>query len=223
MSRPVLLINFKNYREILGDGAIRLARAAEGVSRNLDVEIILAPPVPELSKVSGAVSVQVFSQSVGDEQEGKSTGAIIPEALKASGCSGSIVNHSESRVPIEALRRVIPRMKGLGLASCVCGEDTDEVVKMADFAPEYLAVEPPELIGSGIAVSQTRPELLRQTVTAARGAGYGGRLLCGAGIVTGNDARAAIRLGMDGILVASSVVRSKEWETKVRELAAALL
>ena len=94
---------------------------------------------------------------------------------------------------------------------------------MSAFAPEYLAVEPPELIGSGIAVSQARPELLRDTVASARGAGYSGRLLCGAGIVSGEDVRTAVRLGMDGILVASSVVKSKDWRAKVRELAAALL
>ena len=223
MNRPVFIINFKNYSEILGEGAVRLAKTAEVVSETIEVEFILAPPVPRLNSVASVVRLPVFSQSVGNQQEGKSTGAIIPEALKASGCTGSIINHSESRVPLETIRDVIPRMKGLGLSSCVCGEDAKEIVTMAGFAPEYLAVEPPELIGSGIAVSRARPELIRESVSFAKGAGYAGRLLCGAGIVTGEDARAAVKLGMDGILVASSVVRSKDWESKIRELAGALL
>ncbi|MDA4114829.1 MAG: triose-phosphate isomerase [Thaumarchaeota archaeon] len=223
MSRPVFIINFKNYSEILGEGALRLAETAEAVSETVGVEFILAPPVPRLSTVASAVRIPVFSQSVGNQQEGKSTGAIIPEALKASGCAGSIINHSESRVPLGTIRDVIPRMKGLGLASCVCGEDASEIVTMAGFAPEYLAVEPPELIGSGIAVSKARPELIRESVSSVRAAGYAGRLLCGAGIVTGEDARAAVRLGMDGILVASSVVKSKDWESKIKDLASALL
>jgi triosephosphate isomerase (TIM) len=223
LSRPVFIINFKNYSEILGEGAVLLAKTAEAVSETIDVELILSPPVPRLSSVASAVRLPVFSQSVGNQQEGKSTGAIIPEALKASGCVGSLINHSESRVPLGTIGEVIPRMKGLGLSSCVCGEDTREIVTLAGFAPEYLAVEPPELIGSGIAVSKARPELIRESVSSAKGAGYAGRLLCGAGIVTGEDARAAVKLGMDGILVASSVVKSKDWESKIRELAGALL
>jgi triosephosphate isomerase len=223
LSRPVFIINFKNYSEALGSGAVRLAETAEKVSRDVGVTLIVAPPMTEVGSVAAVVEIPVFSQNVGNQQEGKSTGAIIPEALKASGCTGSIINHSESRVPPETVRGVIPRMKRLGLSSCVCGEDAGEIARMAALSPEFLAVEPPELIGSGIAVSQARPELILETITSARGAGYQGKLLCGAGIVTGEDVRAAMRLGMDGILVASSVVKSKDWGSKIKELAAALL
>ncbi|MGA2665222.1 MAG: triose-phosphate isomerase [Nitrososphaerales archaeon] len=219
----MLIINFKNYGEVLGDGALRLARAAESATRDLEVELILAPPVPNLSSIAAAVAVPVFSQGVANQSEGRSTGHVIPEAVRAAGCAGSLINHSESRLPLEALRQLLPRMKGLGLRSCVCGEDAGQVAGFAPLGSEYLAVEPPELIGGGIAVSKARPELLGETSAAARGAGYTGRLLCGAGIVSGEDARAAMELGMDGILVASSVVRSADWRSKVRELASALL
>ncbi len=223
MSRPVFLINFKNYGEILGEGAVRLAVTAERVSRDFDVEFIVAPPAPMLSAVAGAVGIPVFSQSVSDGQEGKSTGAIIPEALKGCRCSGSIINHSESRVPPEKVIRLVPRMKELGLATCVCGEDAGEVTRMVKSGAEYLAVEPPELIGTGVAVSTTRPDLLREVVSSVRGAGFAGKLLCGAGIVSGEDAGAAVRLGTDGVLVASSVVKSKDWDSKLRELATGLI
>lgn len=223
MSSPVFVINFKNYGEILGDRAIKLAAAAEGACAGLSIELILAPPVPMLRSVAERVSVPVFSQAVTDQQEGKSTGAIIPESLKAAGCAGSIINHSESRLPRETLAHLIPRMRALGLASCVCGEDATEIASLSSLRPEMLAVEPPELIGGGIAVSQARPDLLLETSKSAREAGFRGRLLCGAGIVSGEDARAASRLGMDGILVASSVVRAADWASKIRELAAALL
>jgi len=83
-------------------------------------------------------------------------------------------------------------------------------------------VEPPELIGSGIAVSKAKPELIERTVSAARKAGYGGRILCGAGIVSGEDVAKAVELGADGVLVASSVVKAADWESKVRELANSL-
>ncbi len=85
-----------------------------------------------------------------------------------------------------------------------------------------MAIEPPELIGSGVAVSRARPELVERTVSVVRGTGFRGRILCGAGIVTGEDVEKAVRLGADGVLAASSVVKARDWESKVRELARSL-
>jgi triosephosphate isomerase len=115
-------------------------------------------------------------------------------------------------------------MRMLGLSTCLCAESREEVSSMAALQPEFLAIEPPELIGTGIAVSRARPEVVSGSVTAADDRGFRGRLLCGAGIVSGEDAAAAMRLGAHGILVASSVVKAKpDWEGKVRELSDALL
>jgi triosephosphate isomerase len=223
MSRPVFIINFKNYAEILGQPALRLAKSAERVSAVLDVEIIVAPPVPSLASIASDVKIPVIGQKVEDASEGKSTGAVIPEALKAWGCAGSMINHSESRTSLDVIAKLLPRMRKAGLTSCVCAESTEELVKIAPLAPEYIAVEPPELIGTGISVSKARPELISDSVEAARSAGYRGMVLCGAGIVSGDDASAAAKLGARGILVASSIVKSADWEAKIRELASALL
>ncbi len=87
---------------------------------------------------------------------------------------------------------------------------------------EYLAVEPPALIGSGIAVSKARPGLVESSVRVAREAGYKGKILCGAGIVDGADVERAVELGVDGVLVASSVVGARDWTAKIRELSLSL-
>ena len=223
MSKPVLLVNFKNYDGVLGEGAVRLALAVQKISKRLEVQFIVAPPGPELSTVAASVELPVFSQTVSDKPSGKSTGAMVPEALKAAGCAGSILNHSESRLSVKTIVAVTPRMRTLGLSACICGENATEVARFSAMKPEFLAVEPPELIGTGVAVSKARPSLLRETAKSVRATGYKGRLLCGAGIVTGDDARASMRFGMDGILVSSSVVLAKSWETKLRELGSALL
>jgi triosephosphate isomerase len=223
-SQPVFIVNFKNYREILGEGGFRLVQAAEKVSDSLGVEIIVAPPVPMLHSVASRARVPVFSQKVDDRDEGKSTGSVIPEALKETGCAGSILNHSESRVPLETVRELVPRMRRLGLSTCLCAESAAEISTMAVLNPDFLAIEPPELIGTGVAVSKARPEVVRGSVLAAKERGFQGRVLCGAGIVSGEDVSAAMRLGARGILVASSVVKAKDdWEGKLRELSSALL
>jgi triosephosphate isomerase len=216
------IVNFKNYPEILGKGSLRLAQAAERSGRSAGIDMVVAPPNPMLHTIASSVKIPVFAQRTDLGEQGKSTGATIAESLKAAGCAGSILNHSESRIPTEELGQIIAKMKSLGLKSCACAETTEETVRIAAMDPEFLAIEPPELIGSGVAVSKARPELIAATAKAVAEAGYRGRLLCGAGIVSGEDVAAAIRLGTQGVLVASSVVKAQSWPTKLEELAAAM-
>jgi triosephosphate isomerase (TIM) len=227
MARRVLIINLKNYAEILGEPALRLVRSAERVQAKLgkeQVEIMIAPPIPSISLlVSSSKDVRILSQKAEDANEGKSTGSIIPEALAAWGCAGSIINHSESRIAIQSAERLIPRMKKLGLISCLCVETVEELIAGLKLEPELIAIEPPELIGTGVSVSKARPELVSGSVGVVRGAGYKGTFLCGAGITNAEDAHAAVRLGAEGVLVASSVVKAPDWEEKMEEIARALL
>jgi len=175
-----------------------------------------------IGAVASAVKNRVFSQKAEVGTVGQSTGALIPESIKAAGAAGSILNHSEARVTPSELNLVLPRLKSIGLEVCLCAQTPREVRKLAALSTEYLAVEPPELIGSGVAVSKARPELIEDSVKVAKSAAYHGRILCGAGIVDGADVRMAVKLGVDGVLVSSSVVRAKNWDGKITELALAL-
>ncbi len=217
-----LIVNFKNYAEILGDGSARLAEAAEETHRKSGVEVIVAPPGPHIALVASKVSIPVYSQSVGDGSGEKTTGAFLPEAVKGAGARGTILNHSESRRPTDELRRLMPRLHRLSLEVCLCAATSEEIADLSPLGSRFLAVEPPDLIGSGIAVSRARPEVVSASVEAAKKAGYKGRVLCGAGIVTGKDVERAVELGAEGVLVSSSVVKAKDWALKLEEFAHSL-
>src|SRR5438552_1610816 len=216
------IVNFKNYPEVMGEGSLRLARAAASLGTALGIEMVVSPPTPVLHTVASTVGIPVFAQKAELGEQGKSTGATIPESIKAAGCTGSILNHSECRIPLDVLSKTVERMRALGLKSCACAETAEEAVEISALDPEFLAIEPPELIGTGRAVSKARPELITETASALAKAGYSGRLLCGAGIVSGDDVAAALRLGTQGILVASSVVKAQDWDAKLRELGTAM-
>ena len=217
-----LVVNFKNYAEVLGEGSVRLADAARRVAERTGVEIIVAPPTPMLALVASSAGIPVYSQGVGSEAGDKTTGAILPEAVKASKARGTILNHSESRRPPGELRRLVPRLAELSLEVCLCARTAAEAARLAPLGTKYLAVEPPELIGSGIAVSKAKPGLISHTVSAVRSTGYRGKLLCGAGIGSGLDVARAVELGAEGVLVSSSVVKARDWESKLDELARSL-
>jgi triosephosphate isomerase len=222
MTPPTFIVNFKNYPEAMGEGSLGLAKAAASLGASMGIDMVVSPPTPMLHTVAASVGIPVFAQRAELGEQGKSTGATIPESIKAAGCAGSLLNHSECRVPLDVLAKTVERMRSLGLKSCACAETAKEAVEISAMGPEFLAIEPPELIGSGRAVSKARPELITETAAALAKARYSGRLLCGAGIVSGDDVSAAIRLGTQGILVASSVVKAQDLHAKLRELGSAM-
>ena len=217
-----MILNLKNYPEVLGEGSLRIAEAAQRASSKTGTEIIVAPPGPMVALVASRVTIPIFSQTVGGEAGDKTTGAFLPEAVKAAGGKGTLLNHSESSRPLDELRRLVPRLRALSLAVCLCAGTASQAVTLARLEPDYIAVEPPGLIGSGIAVSKAKPELVSRTVSKVKETGYRGEILCGAGIVSGEDVKRAVELGADGVLVSSSVVKARDWQSKIEELAHSL-
>jgi triosephosphate isomerase len=159
-----LIVNFKNYPEVLGEGSVRLADAVQRVAEGFRVEAVVAPPIPMLSLVAWRVKVPVFSQTVSAESGDKTTGAILIESVRSAGATGTILNHSEAPRPIAELRKMVPKIDAAGMDVCLCAGTTKEAVKLATLGTKYLAIEPPQLIGTGIAVSKARPSLIRDTV-----------------------------------------------------------
>lgn len=223
MGKGTLVINFKNYPEIFGEASVRLAKAVERVSEKTGVEAVVAPPTPMLALVASEVKVLVYCQAVGMERGEKTTGAVTPEAVKAAGAKGTIINHSESRRTAAQLGSLLPRISALALDACLCARSAAEAGRLARSKSKYIAVEPPELIGTGVAVSRARPDVISDAASAVRRSGYPGKLLCGAGIVTGRDVSRALELGAEGVMVSSSVIKAENWSQKLEELARSLV
>ncbi len=212
----MFIINFKNYEEIGGSDAVRLAKIASKVAKKHKLEIVVCPPQHLLSEVA-KVPVTVFAQHLDVLNLGSTTGFVIPELAKKSGVMGSLINHSEHRIPPKNIEVLITRLRDLKMKSVVCVRDVKEAETYAKLNPDYIAIEPPELIGSGKAVSKEKPEIITRSVSVVKSAKNKTRLLCGAGIVSGNDVSRAIELGAKGILVASGIVKAKDWQIIIEE------
>ena len=219
MKRP-LIINFKNYEEASSAAkTIRLAKAAEQVAKKLKVEVVVAPPQPSLALVAKSVKIPMVSQHADDEKVGSTTGFSVPEILKSYGAAGSLVNHSEHRIEMKAIASLIERLRKLSMTSIVCARTAQEVMEISVFHPDFIAIEPPELIGSGRAVSKVNPSIITDSIKAA---GSRSKVICGAGITDKDDVAMAIKLGSHGILVASGVIKADSWAGKIAELASGM-
>ena len=218
----MFIINCKNYEEIAGEQIIKFVKTAEKISKKYKIKIAIATPQHLIAKVSNS-SITILAQHVDDKKIGSTTGFMIPELLKKSKVKGSIINHSEHRINTSEIKNLILRLKNLKMISVLCVKDVSEAKKYAKLNPDYIAIEPPELIGSGKAVSKEKPELITKASSAVKSAKNNSKLLCGAGIVSGDDVAKAIELGSKGILVASGIVKAKNWEKIMAEFAKAML
>ena len=218
MKQP-LIINFKNYEEVSSDRAIKLAEAAREVAEKLRIEIVVAPPQPVLALIAKKIQIPVICQHVDNEKMGPSTGFIVPEIAMSYGAIGSLINHSEHRIERGSIASLVERMRKLGMASIVCAQEPREVVEISTLQPDFVAIEPPELIGSGRAVSKENPAIITKSIEAA---GSRSKVICGAGITDKDDVAKAMELGSQGILVASGIVKAISWEKKIAELASGM-
>lgn len=218
----MFIINCKNYEEIAGDKIVEFVKIVEKVSKKYKIKIAVAPPQHLIGLVSNS-SIPILAQHVDNSKIGSTTGFIIPELLKKSKVSGSLINHSEHRISEKEITELVLRLRGLKMISVVCVKDVTEAKKYTKLNPDYIAIEPPELIGSGKAVSKERPDLITESVDVVNSANNKTKLLCGAGIVSGYDVTKALELGSKGILVASGIIKAKNWTKTIEEFSKAML
>ena len=204
---PLILVNFKAYIEATGKRGVELARIADKVSRDSGVIIAVAPQFTDLKTVTEAVEIPVFSQHIDPIKPGAFTGHVLAEAVKAAGVSATILNHSERRIRISEIEEVLSLARVSDLATLVCTDTPGVSAAVASLSPDMIAIEPPDLIGTGVAVSKARPELITNAIKRIRSVNSSVDILCGAGVSTAEDVGKALELGTRGVLVSSSVVK----------------
>jgi len=215
---PLILINLKSYSETIGFKAEELTKIAEEVADSTGVCIGIAPQYMDLRQI-GRFRIPVFSQHIDPILPGAHTGHVLAESVSATGAVGAILNHSERRLELSSIEMIVERLRSLGLISVVCASSLKVAMAVASLDPDIVAIEPPELIGSGIAVSKAKPEVVSGSVEAIKRINSRISVLCGAGISSGSDVHAAIQLGTSGVLVASGIAKSTDWKKALLDLA----
>ncbi len=219
IEKPLIIINFKSYEEGFGDAALRLAEISEKVSKETGKCIALAPQYADIKTISQRVKLPIFAQHIDPIEAGAHTGRILPESIKDAGAIGTLINHSERQINISDIEKIILKAQSLKLKTVVCANTAKLSMAVATFNPDMVAIEPPELIGKGKAVSKVNPDIISKTVSFVRRVNPKVAILCGAGISNGDDIRAALQLGAEGVLLASGVVKSKDQKSTLMDLA----
>jgi triosephosphate isomerase len=222
MNRPLIVINCKVYREGIGRRADLIAQSAQDVAEESGVSMAIAPTFTDLHRISHHFDIPVFAQHLDGVSSGAFTGHITAESIRSAGAQGTLLNHSERRITLAAVEAAIRAAKEHHLETIVCTNNDTTTAAAAAMEPGFVAIEPPELIGGNISVSEADPDIIRRSVAAVQRVSPGVKVLAGAGIHSGNCVKTALDLGTDGVLLASSVVKADDPASILRNLISCL-
>ncbi len=213
----IILTNFKAYPTGVFQNAKNLVQMHIDAQKEVEktkenIQFAVAINSLDIQSICDAFAgtIDIYAQHCDNASFGSSTGKILPEMLLQMGVKGVILHHSEHRFSSEnnyaELIETINYAKKTGLTVVCCAETVEEGAFLSEHSnADFIAVEPPELIGGDISVSTARPELISESV-----ADIGkGKVLIGAGIKTGVDVQVVIEKEAVGVLLASGVTKSE--------------
>ena len=164
MDTPIVILNYKTYLESSGLNALELAHDLQSAASESGITMVAAPQAADIYRISEETSIPIFAQHIDAISPGGHTGSNLINTLIEAGISGTLINHSENRMKLADLAEVIRLCEENEIESCVCTNNIETSKAVAALNPVAVAVEPPELIGTGIPVSQAQPEVVEDTV-----------------------------------------------------------
>ncbi|NLB81040.1 MAG: triose-phosphate isomerase [Clostridiaceae bacterium] len=211
---PFFEIGPKAY--LYGEGMLKLAKVIDKTALKYDVDIIVTPQYTDIKLLADNTErIMVFAQHMDYLPIGRGLGSVLPEAVKAAGAVGVMLNHAEKKISMDAIKKTIQRADEVGLATIVCADTVEELSEIAKLSPNLLVAEPTELIGSG----QTSDEnYVKATIETVRAINPDIMVLQGAGISNGRDVYNTIMQGAQATGCTSGIIKAENPEEMVEEM-----
>lgn len=206
---PVFEIGLKGYA--YGAEAVRLARAADRLARQLDVTVIFDPQAVDISAVARETRhLHVFAQHMDPVAVGRGVGGVLAEAIKEAGATGTMLNHSERRMTLADINLAIRRAREVGLATMVCADSPEEAAAIALLGPTIVLAEPPALIATRRSAATEMRGFVERTIELVGQIDPRIIVICGAGIRTAEDVANMIALGVGGTGSSSGILKASD-------------
>lgn len=205
---------------LYGEGMLKLAKVIDKAAVKYDVDIIVTPQYTDIKLLADNTErIMVFAQHMDYLPVGRGLGSVLPEAVKAAGAVGVMLNHAEKKLTLEVIEKTIKRADEIGLATIVCADTVEELSAVAKMSPNLVVAEPTELIGTGQTSSEN---YVKSTIEIVRMINPEIMVLQGAGISNGNDVYNTIMQGAQATGCTSGIIKAKNPEAMVEEMIHAL-
>ncbi len=203
-----------------GERMLKLAKAIDKVAIKYDVDIIVTPQYTDIKLLADNTErILVFAQHMDYLPVGRGLGSVLPEAVKAAGAVGVMLNHAEKPLTLDEIEKTIARADEVGLATIVCADTVEDLKAIAKLSPNLLVAEPTELIGTG---TTSDANYVLETIETVRQINPDIMVLQGAGISNGQDVYNTIKLGAQATGSTSGIIKAADPEAMVEEMISAL-
>ncbi|MBU0497617.1 MAG: triose-phosphate isomerase [Candidatus Thermoplasmatota archaeon] len=222
LSTPTIVVNVKTYLEATASSALQLTQLMNTLASETGASLALAVQATDIYQCAHIGKLPIFSQHIDPITPGSHTGWTLPQAVVQAGAQGTLINHSEHRLTLADIDLCVTLAKKHHLDHIICTNNVTTSKAAATLTPQFIAIEPPELIGGDISVTTANPDIVAHSVRSVKAIDKKIHVLCGAGVKNGNDVTRAIELGSDGVLLASGVVKPANKEEILRDLISGL-
>ena len=211
---PFFETSVKNY--IYGDAVFELAKAADLASIQYDVDVLFIAPYTEIRRIAESTErLIVLAPYMDTLRPGRGMADVLPEALKAAGAQGVVLNHCERPMTLTQIKTCIDRANELDMLSFVCADTIAEARAIAELHPDIINPEPTELIGSGQASDMS---YVMEAIRAVKAIDPNIMVEQAAGITTAQQIYDFILAGSEAAGSASGIIRSENPHALLNEM-----
>ena len=215
---PYFEIGTKNY--IYGDKVLKYARAADAAAKRYDIDVLFITPAVEIRRVvENTQRLIVLAPYMDTLRPGRGMADILPEALKAAGAQGVVINHCEKPMSLPQMKATIDRAREMDFLVFACADTLAEARAIAQLHPDIINPEPSEIIGGGNGVSPM--SYVRQSIRAIKEIYPDILVEQAAGITNGQQVYDFIRAGSEAAGAASGIMNAGDPLAMIDEMIAA--
>ena len=215
---PYFEIGTKNY--IYGDKVLEYAIAADRAAEKYDIDVLFICPAVEIRRVcENTKHLIVLAPYMDTLRPGRGMADILPEALKAAGAKGVVINHCEKPMSLPQMKATIDRAQELDFLVFACADTLAEAKAIAQLHPDIINPEPSEIIGGGNGVSPM--DYVKDSIRVIKEIYPDIMVEQAAGITNGEQVYDFIMAGSEAAGAASGIVNAKDPIAMIDEMIAA--
>ena len=201
---------------LYGEKMLALAKVIDETAKKYDVDVIVTPQYTDIKLLADNTErLFVFAQHMDYLTPGRGLGSVLPEAVKAAGAVGVMLNHAEKPLTMEEIEKTIARADEVGLGTIVCANTVEDVKQIAKMGPNLIVAEPTDLIGTG---QTSDSNYVIETIRTVNEINPDIMVLQGAGISNGQDVYNTIKLGAQATGTTSGIMKSDRPYEMVEEM-----
>ncbi|MBP5208332.1 MAG: triose-phosphate isomerase [Clostridia bacterium] len=215
---PYFEIGTKNY--VYGDTVLEYAKAADAAAEKYDIDVLFITPAVEIRRVvENTKHLIVLAPYMDTLRPGRGMADILPEALKAAGAQGVVINHCEKPMSLPQMKKTIDRARELDFLVFACADTLEEAKAIAQLHPDIINPEPSAIIGGGNGVSPM--DYVKDSIKVIKDIYPDILVEQAAGITNGQQVYDFIMAGSEAAGAASGIMNSRDPVAMIDEMIAA--